>query len=129
MIVEIEKGRIIMPYGKTTISGKFELTPVTKKRSTGQNAYLHYILFTQLAEGLSKKLNKPVTMYFAKALVKFKFLKESTVFGTVIKGTSDLTTKECMEFIEKCQQYGAQMLNISIPSPNETDYNIIEETK
>ena len=129
MIVKIENGRIIEPYGKTTISGKFELSPVTKKRSTGQNAYLHYILFPQLAEGIGAKLNKTVSMNFAKELVKFMFLKESTVMGTVVKGTSKLTTKECIEFVEKCQQYGAERLNISVPSPNETEYNRIQEEK
>jgi hypothetical protein len=32
-----------------------------------------------------------------------------------------------MEFVEKCQQYAAEMLETSIPSPNETPYNIIKE--
>ena len=127
MIVEIEKGRILKPFSQTQISGKFELSPVTKKRSTGQNAYMHKILFPQLAEGISKKINKPVSMDFAKELVKFKFLQAFTEVGTVIKKTSKLSTKECMEFIERCQQYGSEMLDISIPSPNETNYNLIEE--
>ena len=129
MKVEIVKGRIIQPYDKTTLSGKFELSPVTKKRSTGQNAYLHYILFKQLAEGMERKLKKPITMEFAKEIVKYKYLQQFTEAGTVVLPTSKLDTKQCMEFIEKCQQYASEMLNISIPSPNETDYSIIEETE
>jgi len=127
MKIELYKGKILKPFPKKDLSGIFELSPITKKRSTGQNAYLHSILFPQLAVGIGKKLQKHVTTDFAKALVKFKFLQVFTEAGTVVKGTSKLNTKECMEFIEKCQQYGAEMLNVSIPSPNETQYNIIEE--
>ena len=128
MKVELFEGRVIKPFEQKELSGVFILEKESKKRSSGQNRYLHSILFPQLAEGMSKKTNKTITMEFAKEVVKYKFLQTFTDAGTVVMPTSKLNTKQCMEFVEKCQQYGAEMLDISIPSPNETPYNLIQET-
>jgi len=127
MRVEITDGRIITPYSHTQISGEYELESFKEKRSSGQNKYMHKILFPMLAEGMSKVMKKPITAELAKAIVKFKFLQTFTDAGTVIMPTSKLNTKQCMEFFEKSQQYGAEILKINIPSPNEQDYSIIEE--
>jgi hypothetical protein len=87
-LIQLHEGRIISPFKLAQTSGKFNLEPLKKKRSLGQNAYMHKILFPMIAEGLSKKLNKPVSSDFAKELVKFKFLQVFTEAGTVIKGTA-----------------------------------------
>lgn len=124
--VEIVEGRIISPYEEAHITGQFELVPWKKKRSLGQNAFIHKILFPMLAEGMTAKTGKTITPELAKAVVKHKFLQRFTDLGTIEMPTSKLNTKECVEFIEKCQQYAADMLDISIPSPNETPYNFID---
>jgi len=127
MRIEVFENRIIKPFTPKVKDGWYELTPEKKQRSSGQNKYLHSILFPQLAEGMSKKLGKKITMEFAKEVVKYKFLQTFTDAGTVVMPTSKLSTKQCMEFVEKCQQYGAEMLNVSIPSPNEQDFTQITE--
>ena len=129
MIVELESGRLIKPYDKKDLSGKFEITKVTKKRSNPQNAYLHGILFPELAKGMTAKAGKTISPELAKAVVKKKFLEVFTEVGTIELPTSKLNTKQCMEFIEKCQQYAAEMLETNIPSPNEVDFNLIQETE
>jgi len=127
--ITLFEGRIQSPYKMATISGEFELIPFKEKRSSGQNKYMHKILFPMLAEGMSKVMKKPVTAEFAKEIVKFKFLQQFTDAGTIIMPTSKLNTKQCSDFFEKCQQYGAELLHISIPSPNEIDYSKIKEPK
>lgn len=109
--------------------GVYELKAITKKRSNGQNAYLHTILFPMAAKAMSVEFDKKVSNEFAKEVLKFKFLKNFNDIGIVINKTSNLTTKECMTFIEQCQRYVAEHLGVSIPSPNEVDYSIDMEMK
>lgn len=106
--------------GKTIV---LSIEKQTKKRSTLQNAYLH-ASFTILTKGLNELGNK-FSMSEVKELVKAKFLMidmidQSTgeVLGKRIKGTSELTTTEMMEFIMEMQQWAAEF-EIMIPNPNE----------
>lgn len=94
------------------------------KRSNRQNSYLH-LLFTIFKDSLNE-LGNEFRMEEVKELCKAKFLltdvvNESTgeMIGQRIKGTSELTKIEMMEFIENVIRWGADTFNILLPYPNE----------
>jgi len=118
------KDGLISPFTK---DGIYDISPYKKKRSSPQNAFLHGVLFKMAAEGMSKKTGKKISIELAKAVLKHQFLQKFTEVGTITIPTSKLNTTECMEFIEKCQQYCAEMLGVNVPSPNETSYSIMEK--
>jgi len=124
MRVEIKDNKLITPNIK---DGVYLLEKFKKKRSSPQNAFLHGVLFKMAAEGMTKKTGKKISIELAKAVLKHQFLQKFTEVGTITIPTSKLNTTECMEFIEKCQQYCAEMLGVNIPSPNETSYSIMEQ--
>jgi len=96
------------------------------KRSLPQNAYYFGVVVPMIKEGLYEIGYDNITRneQAHKFLVE-KFLQQESVnkkTGEVIyitRSTTDLNTIEFNEYLEKCQKFGAEYLNIYIPSPNE----------
>lgn len=105
--------------------GKYLLTVKNiKRRSNNQNAYLHGVVIPLVFEGLRNNGFDDVRdVEDAKLIIKTLFLKRKISNGIetieVIRGTSELTTTEMMEFIAEVQKWAAEYLNVYIPSPNE----------
>jgi len=121
-----EKGKFI-PYNQDQLiqafkklSGKrAEITvrPETKSRTNEQNRYLWGVVYKYISEEIGYE---PEQVH---ELMKFKFLKiEILVKGnpeTVIRSTTDLSTEEFNQYVERIVRWAAEFLSVSIPEPNE----------
>jgi chromosomal replication initiation ATPase DnaA len=93
-----------------------------KKRTNPQNAYLHGVVIPMVTDGINEHGNE-VTQSQVKDLLKQKFLSFDVfidvdyTYETLTKDTSELSTVEFNEFIERIQRWGAEMLGIIIPDP------------
>jgi len=97
-----------------------------KSRSNQQNKFLHGILLPNFKQALNEAgYNDIRTNEQCKDLLKALFLQYEIVneqTGEVIKtfkNTSELSTTEFMEFIDKAIDYAKQNLNYTIYPPNE----------
>lgn len=125
---KIQQNKNILIDAINSFEGKVILITIEKrknKRTNLQNAYFHGIVLPLVFFAL-KDIGYAMPLEDVKDLLKLKFLKvplfinENTGEITEkIKKTSELTTNEFMEFIENIQRWGAETLNIDIPSPNE----------
>lgn len=105
---------------------EFQITVEKKKksRSLNQNAY-YWGVVIPMVRGAMHDLGMKLSRQEVHELLKLKFLKKEIInenTGEVfeyIGGSSELTTKEFMDFIAELQQWSAEYLNIVIPSPNE----------
>jgi hypothetical protein len=96
----------------------------SKKRSGDQNAYYWGVVVHLVSEALID-LGNEITPDEAHEFLKANFnyteiTNEQT--GEVMKiprSTSDLTTEEFTDYIEKVAKWAAEWLNITIPEPNE----------
>lgn len=121
-----EKGKFI-PYNQDQLiqafkklSGKrAEITvrPETKSRTNEQNRYLWGVVYKYISEEIGYE---PEQVH---ELMKFKFLKiEILVKGnpeTVIRSTTDLSTEEFNQYVERIVRWAAEFLGLVIPDPNE----------
>jgi hypothetical protein len=96
------------------------------KRSLPQNSYYFGVVVPMVKEGLYEIGYDNIThKEQAHKFLSEKFLQQESVnkkTGEVIyitRSTTDLNTIEFNEYLEKCQKFGAEYLNIYIPSPNE----------
>jgi len=96
----------------------------SSKRSLPQNSYQH-LLYTIFRDALND-LGNEFTMEEVKELCKFKFLtidviNEETgeVIGKRIKGTSELTKSETMDYLDSVIRWAKEDFNIHLPSGNE----------
>ena len=87
-----------------------------KPRSLKENAYMWSVVMHMFSEETGET---PERCYNA-LLLKFSRINEHTVMES-IKTSSEMTTVEMEEFLEKCRRYGAE-LGYDIPLPNEVDY-------
>lgn len=89
----------------------------SKTRTIPQNAYLWGVVYKYISEEIGYE---PEQVH---ELMKFKFLKiEILVKGnpeTVIRSTTDLSTEEFNQYIERIVRWAAEFLSVSIPEPNE----------
>lgn len=97
-----------------------------KVRSLPQNAYYWGVVCDMVKEGLRDAGFQDIsTTDDAHEVMKGLFLKREIISletGEVLTGsksTTTLTTLEFNTYIEKIQQWAAEYLGISIPSPNE----------
>lgn len=79
-----------------------------KNRSLPENSYFHGVVVKILSDELGYT---PVEM---KGVIKWVFK---------VKHTSDLSTVEFEDLMEKIRRWAAMELNINIPVPNEVDYS------
>lgn len=97
-----------------------------KSRSNPQNAYLHGCLIPSFRQALNEvgyneiKTNEQCKDLLKALFLQYDLINEST--GEVIKtfkNTSELSTIEFMEFVDKAIDYAKQNLNYTIFPPNE----------
>jgi hypothetical protein len=129
--VTIRAGKIENPQGvRKAIAelpdGRYLVTIEKKnKRTNNQNAYIHAVLFPELANAFKDAGYEGITPQIAKVIAKDKFLKSQVVnketgeFVEYTKDTHDLTTIEMNEFIDSVIRFAAECLNYQIPYPNE----------
>lgn len=113
-INKCEGGRVIIKINK-----------FSSKRSLPQNSYQH-LLYSIFRDALND-LGNEFTMQEVKDLCKYKFLlidviNEETgeVIGKRIKGTSELSKVETMEYLDKIIEWAKESFNIKLPLPNES---------
>lgn len=99
------------------------------KRTNQQNKYFH-VVFTLLQKGFYDSGYEDITtMEKAKAKIKDIFLsyeapnKKTGEMYKVIRGTSDLSKDEGIDFIEQVLQFASEELGIYIPSSEEFKAN------
>jgi len=94
------------------------------KRSHRQNAYLH-LIFTIFTNALNE-LGNTFRMEEVKEMIKAKFalvdvynVNTGECIGQRIKGTSEMSKVELIEFIDKFIAYAADEFHVVLPHPNE----------
>jgi len=96
-----------------------------KPRSTKQNRYFHGVVLPMCKLGIMDSTGEIVTLQEVKDLLRSLFIVREIIdeeTGEVLRvprGTSDLSTIEFNEFIERIQHWGTEYLNIEIPDPGE----------
>jgi hypothetical protein len=101
-----------------------EIKEKKKKRSNSQNGYLWAVVNQMVCRrliDLGHDVSIEETHDFLKASFNYKELVNEDT-GEVFKiprGTSELSTKEFSEYIERVVRFGAEILGIIIPLPNE----------
>jgi 6-pyruvoyl-tetrahydropterin synthase len=130
--ISIEGGKIV---NKTTFQkalwelkdGRYlvKIEP-KKKRTNGQNRYIHGVLFPELKNAFNEAgWDEIRTMEMAKEIAKRRFLTTQIVnekTGEVmefVKETSQLSTLEMNVFIDDVIKFAAENLNYQIMYPNE----------
>jgi hypothetical protein len=111
---------------------RFEFAKVRDQRSLSQNAYMHGVLFTCVARGLTPLWGWAVSMDEAKRYCKEKFLRRPRVnpnTGEVKSwytlGTHELDTEECSQFIEQVIEHCRDDLGIEVPAADE--YRLVHQ--
>jgi len=113
MIVEISEGRIIKPFGKTDISGKFDLTPFKKKRTNPQNSYY----WGCLVKHISNETGHDPDDTHGK--LAYKFLLVKTESQPFVRSTTSLNTVEMEDYNENVRRWASEFLQLYLPLPNE----------
>lgn len=88
-----------------------------KQRSNEQNRYFHGVIVKMVADDLG--LSPPE----AKDMLKMMFLMVERNGIVTLRETSKLSTVEQEEFNEHCRRWAAAERGLSIPLPNEVDYD------
>ena len=93
-----------------------------KVRSNEQNAYFHGVVIPLVTERIND-LGTFITQSKVKDMLKAEFLLyEIEINGDsikMVKGTSELSTKEFKDFVENIQIWAADVLDLVVPDPNE----------
>ncbi|WP_343302884.1 hypothetical protein AAHN97_15160 [Chitinophaga niabensis] len=131
-ICHIENGRIknreeIRKQFAELKDGIYLVKVSTRKvRSLSQNAYYWGVVCDMVRDGLIDAGFESIESgEDAHEVMKGLFLKRDVInynTGEILTGavsTTELTTTEFNQYIEKIQQWAAEYLGISIPSPNE----------
>lgn len=110
--------------------GVIEITERKPLRSLSQNAYLHVCLGL-FADEYGETIEF-VKQQFFKILVNpelFIRTKNDAICGqvTYLRSSSELTTAEMTEAIERFRDYASQTIGLYIPEPNE--YRLIEQAQ
>jgi len=87
-----------------------------KERSNEQNRYYWGVVIKLLSEHIGY-----IDEEMHEAL-KLKFLRDDSRKIPTLRSTTDLTTIEFEEYLEKIRIWAAQELNCYIPLPNEVDF-------
>lgn len=122
---QITNRKAVATFFSDLKDGKYLLSAKNiRKRSNNQNAYLHGVVIPLVFEGLRNNGFDDVRDHEdAKLIIKTLFLKRSVTNGLetieIVRGTSELTTSEMMEFISEVQKWASEYLNVYIPDPNQ----------
>lgn len=94
------------------------------KRSTQANKYYWGVVVELIHMGMNDAGHE-VTREGTHELLKYRFLREDKPLGndgefvTTIKSTSELNREEFAQYIEHCQRFAAEYLNVTIPNAGE----------
>lgn len=108
--------------------GRYQVTiKPRKRRSNKQNAYYHAVVCDMVKDGLRDIGYRDVEdAEDAHEVLKSLFLKKKTInhnTGEVLSerdgSTKKLSTTEMQEYIDKCVQFAAEYLGVSIPQPGQ----------
>lgn len=94
-----------------------------KKRSNPQNRFYHGVVVQEVKLGflnVGYDMKADEVHHFLKQ--KFNILQIPGVGGEVIEvpgSTTDMTTVQFMEYVERIAQWAAEYLGVVIPAPNE----------
>lgn len=102
------------PEGHVTVTVKVS----RPQRSSQQNRFLHGVVIPLFAEHCGYDVDDMKDVLALKLIPK-EITDPVTGEVTTVPGhTSELTTREFNDFLERCQRLGAEM-GIDIPNPNE----------
>lgn len=94
------------------------------KRSNQANKYYWGVVVELICAGMNDAGHE-VTRKGTHELLKYRFLREDKPLGndgefvTTIKSTSELNREEFAQYIEHCQRFAAEYLNVTIPNAGE----------
>ena len=112
-VVEIHEGRVISPFSETKLSGKYELSPLRKKRSNPQNSYYWSVLIKEISKETG---HSPEDTH---AKLAYKFLIVRTESQPFVRSTTSLNTAEMEEYSENIRKWASEFLNLYLPLPGE----------
>lgn len=108
--------------------GKYVVLTVeieSKKRSCQQNNYYHGVVVALIQEALMNEWGELLTKAEVHELLKQhcnwkEVVNEDTGESLKIaQSTADLSTGEFENYLERCRQFAAEYLGVSVPLPNE----------
>lgn len=132
-VLYVEEGKIankkhVREAFENLEDGRYQvLIKPRKRRSNKQNAYYHAVVCDMVKEGLQEAGYRDVQdAEDAHEVLKSLFLKIKTInhnTGEVLSertgSTRKLSTTEMQEYIDKCVQFAAEYLGVSIPQPGQ----------
>jgi hypothetical protein len=92
------------------------------KRSSPQNRYYHGVVVQEIRLGfldVGYEMSADEVHYFLKQ--KFNAIEVPGVGGEVIEvpgSTTEMTTVQFMEYVDRIARWAAEYLNVTIPAPN-----------
>ena len=124
----LTRNRNLIKDAIETFEGKqvvIKIEKFKKKRSTQQNRF-YYGVIIPIVQNCLKEAGHIMTSESTHDLIKLKFLKE-TLFvnettGEVIeriKSTTELSTSQFMDLLEKINNFTFEYFGVSLPSPND----------
>ena len=126
---KLKKNRDLISEVIQSLEGKdivITIEKKRKKRSNNQNAYYHGIVIPILKQGFYNNLGEHVGTDEIHTFLKNRFLFKEIVNeqnAEIIKmpqSTTELSTIQFEEYLDKIREFATEFLSIQIPLPNET---------
>jgi hypothetical protein len=126
---KLEKNRDLISDVINSLEGKDIIITIEKKRkkrSNPQNAYYFGFVIPMMKQGFYNSLGEHVGTDEIHTFLKNRFLFKEIVNennAEIIKmpqSTTELTTIQFEEYLDKIREFGLEFLNITIPLPNDT---------
>jgi hypothetical protein len=126
---KLEKNRDLLSDVIKSLEGKDIIIAIEKKkkkRSNPQNAYYFGVVIPMMKQGFYNSLGEHVGTDEIHTFLKNRFLFKEIVNennAEIIKmpqSTTELTTIQFEEYLDKIREFGLEFLNITIPLPNDT---------
>lgn len=97
---------------------KLVMTESKKQRTIKQNSYLWGVVYTFIAVETGHTTEE-IHTFMKKQFLPRDFITIGKQDQEIEKSTTDLSTKEMNEYIEKIRAFAAQELQMNIPSPED----------
>ena len=126
---KLEKNRDLISEVIKSLEGKdivITIEKKRKKRSNPQNSFYHGIVIPILKQGFYNSLGEHVSADEIHTFLKNRFLFKEIVNeqnAEIIKmpqSTTELTTIQFEEYLDKIREFATEFLSIQIPLPNDT---------
>jgi hypothetical protein len=125
---KLEKNRDLLSDVIKSLEGKDIIITIEKKRkkrSNPQNSYYFGVVIPMMKQGFYNSLGEHVGTDEIHTFLKNRFLFKEIVNennAEIIKmpqSTTELTTIQFEEYLDKIREFGLEFLNITIPLPNQ----------